>query len=170
MDDVQQATARLASLTGKQRAVLDLLCQHKSSKEIARTLGISPYTVDQRIAGARLKLGASNRGEVARAYAQLRQTCDESAYQSSHIPKKPEPVDLMTQAATEEAVFTFADVAVIEHRAPWDVETSFPTGLEAFDRRFGITGRFAAVVILAGTLAVILLAMVAMAKTLTELV
>ena len=39
----------LAGLTAKQREVLDLLIEHKTSMEIARRLGISPHTVDQRI-------------------------------------------------------------------------------------------------------------------------
>jgi len=61
----------LTSLTGKQRAVLDLLIEHKTSKEISRLLGISPHTVDQRIMLARAKLGVATRGEVALAYRRL---------------------------------------------------------------------------------------------------
>jgi hypothetical protein len=53
--------------------VLDLLIENKTSKEIARTLGISPYTVDQRIALARGKLGVSSRAELAAYYRQMRQ-------------------------------------------------------------------------------------------------
>ena len=62
----------LASLTDKQRAVLDLLIEHKTSKEISRILGISHHTVDQRIMLARTKLGVATRGEVAQAYRRLR--------------------------------------------------------------------------------------------------
>lgn len=58
-------------LTEKQRAVLDLLIQHKTSKEISRALGISPHTVDQRIMLARAKLNVSSRSEVAQAYRRL---------------------------------------------------------------------------------------------------
>lgn len=61
----------LDALTAKQREVLDLLIQHKTSKEISRILGISPYTVDQRILLARGKLGVSSRNEVAQAYRLL---------------------------------------------------------------------------------------------------
>src|SRR6188768_4307779 len=61
----------LAGLTAKQREVLDLLIEHKTSKEIARALGISPHTVDQRIFFAREKLGVTSRGEVAVAYRRL---------------------------------------------------------------------------------------------------
>lgn len=61
----------LEALTAKQREVLDLLIQHKTSKEISRILGISPYTVDQRILLARGKLGVTSRSEVAQAYRLL---------------------------------------------------------------------------------------------------
>lgn len=61
----------LTSLTDKQRAVLDLLIEHKTSKEISRILGISRHTVDQRIMLARAKLGVATRGEVAQAYRRL---------------------------------------------------------------------------------------------------
>lgn len=61
----------LTSLTSKQRDVLDLLIEHKTSKEISRTLKISPHTVDQRIMLARAKLGVTSRSEVAQAYRRL---------------------------------------------------------------------------------------------------
>lgn len=61
----------LDALTAKQREVLDLLIQHKTSKEISRILGISPYTVDQRILLARGKLQVTSRSEVAQAYRLL---------------------------------------------------------------------------------------------------
>src|SRR3546814_3854238 len=57
--------ARWLRLTEKQRACLDLLIERKTSKEIARILGISKPTVDQRITAARIILGAANRDEAA---------------------------------------------------------------------------------------------------------
>jgi DNA-binding CsgD family transcriptional regulator len=65
-------------LTEKQCRVLDLLIENKTSKEIARTLGISPYTVDQRISLARGKLGVSSRAELAAYYRQMRKTSGRS--------------------------------------------------------------------------------------------
>jgi DNA-binding CsgD family transcriptional regulator len=65
--------------TDKQRRVLDLLIEHKTSKEIARALGISPYTVDQRISLARAKLGVSSRNELAARYREMREAADHSS-------------------------------------------------------------------------------------------
>ena len=74
------AGTALAGLTERQRQVLDLLIEHKSSKEIARVLGISPHTVDQRIRFAREKLGARSRGEAAVTYRRLLETCGQTTY------------------------------------------------------------------------------------------
>ena len=68
---LEPALDALTSLTSKQRAVLDLLIEHKTSKEISRILGISPHTVDQRIMLARAKLAVTSRSEVAQAYRRL---------------------------------------------------------------------------------------------------
>src|SRR3546814_11183815 len=56
--------ARWARLTEKHRACLDLLLDHRTSKQIARILGIAKPTVDQRIAAARFILGASKCGNA----------------------------------------------------------------------------------------------------------
>ena len=82
-DDVP--VIKLAALTAKQRDVLELLIRHKTSKEIARVLGISPYTVDQRIAAARKKFGVDTRKELAEAYQRLADVSQELIYQSSHV-------------------------------------------------------------------------------------
>lgn len=63
-------------LTDKQRACLDLLIEHKTSKEIARLLDISKHTVDQRLNAARDTLGARDRNETAFVYGQLKQIYD----------------------------------------------------------------------------------------------
>lgn len=69
------------SLTDKQREVLDLLIEHKTSKEIARELGISPHTVEQRLRYAKHKLNVSRRSDLASTYRRLRATCEEIAYE-----------------------------------------------------------------------------------------
>ena len=52
-------------LTTGQRECLDLVAQLQSSKQIARRLGISPYTVDQRVARACRALGTTTRADAA---------------------------------------------------------------------------------------------------------
>lgn len=81
----------LLELTSKQRDVLDLLIQHKTSKEISRILGISPHTVDQRIMLARAKLGVGTRGEVAQAYRRLLEIYEQPVYEHSHVGFPPLP-------------------------------------------------------------------------------
>lgn len=83
----------LLELTAKQREVLDLVIQHKTSKEISRLLGISPHTVDQRIMLARGKLGVGTRGEVAQAYRRLLEIYEQPVYELSHVGFPPLPVE-----------------------------------------------------------------------------
>lgn len=60
-----------SELTEGQKACLRLVGQHYTSKEIARKLGISPFTVDQRLDAARRKLNTSSRKDAAKMFAQL---------------------------------------------------------------------------------------------------
>ena len=66
----------LSDLTEKQIEVLDLLLQHKTTKQIARELAIAPNTVDARIATVRDKWGTVDRKATARVYAHLLETCE----------------------------------------------------------------------------------------------
>jgi len=59
----------IESLTDGQKQCLRLVFQHMQSKEIARALGISVATVNQRIDGARAKLGNVSRVAAALALA-----------------------------------------------------------------------------------------------------
>ena len=61
---------RIAKLTEKQRACLRLVLMHKSSKEIARELGLQVDAVDQRIKTAMKTLGVQSRVEAARLLAE----------------------------------------------------------------------------------------------------
>jgi DNA-binding CsgD family transcriptional regulator len=58
----------LKRLTSKQRDVLALIADNRTSKEIAGTLGISESAVNQRIEMVRARLGGLPRGELARLY------------------------------------------------------------------------------------------------------
>lgn len=69
----------LSRLTDGQKACLRMVYRHMSSKDIARTLGISPHTVDQRLRIAMRALGVGSRVEAARILVEL----EGGAYQSS---------------------------------------------------------------------------------------
>ncbi len=79
-------------MTDKQRACLDLVLERKTSKQIARELGISKYTVDQRITAARLALGARDRADTANRYARIRMICDRIACDPVEVPGIAQPV------------------------------------------------------------------------------
>jgi DNA-binding CsgD family transcriptional regulator len=53
------------TLTTRQREILDLIVQGRSNKEIARTLGISPFTVKEHVRGVFRKLGVKCRAAAA---------------------------------------------------------------------------------------------------------
>jgi DNA-binding CsgD family transcriptional regulator len=77
---------KVAKLTQKQREVMQLVVERKSSKEIARILNIAKPTVDQRIASARQTLGAPNRDAAAILFQQGSKTNDRVIYDTACIP------------------------------------------------------------------------------------
>ena len=77
-----------ARLTDKQRACLDLVLEHQTSKQIARRLNISKQAVDLRLTTARDVLGAANRAAAAIRYAQLKQTYDRIPWDAIILPAK----------------------------------------------------------------------------------
>ena len=80
---------RWSRLSDKQHACLELLLARQTSKQIARRLDISKFTVDQRLTSARDILGAANRAETAIIYARLKAICDRIAYHPVDIPTLP---------------------------------------------------------------------------------
>ena len=63
--------ASVDRLNEGQRDCLRLVLAHLTSKEIARELGVSPHTVDQRLRTAMRVLDAGSRFEAARIFAAL---------------------------------------------------------------------------------------------------
>ncbi|MGZ3268431.1 MAG: helix-turn-helix transcriptional regulator [Croceibacterium sp.] len=120
----------LNSLTDKQRRVLDLLIEHKTSKEIARELGISPHTVDQRLQFAREKLGAGSRSELAQAYRRLLEVYGQLTYKPSGIADPPRKTDggHGAQGPLSQSVKPAA-------------EADFQVGPELFEGRYGTLAR-----------------------------
>lgn len=113
---------KLTGLSEGQKAALALVAQYKSSKEIARILGISPHTVDQRMKRVQAILGVNSRFEAARLFAaapaqtteQPGTTWGDLIYHPSDIPIGAPPADTGASAAEEDQA---ADRAMTLHQA-----------------------------------------------------
>ena len=157
----------LGELTDKQREVLDLLIQHKTSKEIARRLSISPHTVDQRIQFAKEKLGANSRSEAAVTYRRLLETYGHVTYDESGIadadpmadqadgPQGPLPVSSLRQR--------------FRSRPSHGPEADFQVVPELFDGRFGTLLRLGTIFAIALFLVLVVLGGLAMFAELSDL-
>lgn len=89
--------ARIDSLSDGQKACLRLVHGHLSSKEIARKLGISRHTADQRIALACQKLGVTSRRDAAILFGQY----DPFIYERSHIALQSEVQPFSPEVSNE---------------------------------------------------------------------
>lgn len=68
----QQLAARFATLTRRERQVLDLVVKGASSKSIARVLNISQRTVENHRAAVMKRMGATSLSDLIRAVMELR--------------------------------------------------------------------------------------------------
>ena len=164
--DRARAEELLDSLTDAQVDVLDRILMHKTSKEIARELGIAPNTVDQRLKSAWRKLGTNDRASTARRYALLKAICDRTIYGGPVVDLETLTHDMHIQGLPEGPLF------VVEDSATYSPQffRQHPTALEALDAKFGPIGRFAAIILGAALIAVIGLVTTTVAVTLGDLV
>jgi DNA-binding CsgD family transcriptional regulator len=88
MAEPENIAAVFQALTAKQREVLALVADNRTSKEIAGLLGISESAVNQRIEIVRARLGGLPRGELARLYRQefAQPAADEPTWKKIHVP------------------------------------------------------------------------------------
>jgi DNA-binding CsgD family transcriptional regulator len=102
---------RLSKITEGQRACLRFVFMHLSSKDIARELGISPHTVDQRIRVAIQQLGVTSRVEAARLLAASEGVApyQPTIYQSPHIAMSPPAASYPASANAPERTEGCAD-------------------------------------------------------------
>jgi DNA-binding CsgD family transcriptional regulator len=120
------AASKLTELSEGQKAALALVAQYKSSKEIARVLGISPHTVDQRMKRVQAILGVHSRFEAARIFVAASALSDDQEpdsigtswgdliYHTSDIPITPDSGQVQPSAADRNPA---ADGAMTLHQA-----------------------------------------------------
>ena len=147
----------MANLTEKQRECLHLVVLRKSSKEIARILGISKPAVDQRLVSARRVLGASTRDEAALIYARASGTYDRILYDPACVPShdvfgSEGPQDERSNSFMLEEVSSTYDVDTAHDVNFWPQILKEPGG------ELGTGQRIAIVVVLTiGILAIVLI-------------
>lgn len=161
------ASEMLESLTNKQVEVLDQLCLHKTSKEIAHALGISRHTVDQRVSSVRTKWNLPTRQEVVRLYRELRESA-ENRNDSICEPLIYEPSQVGIEAGADHPERKNRTTSMVEDLAPaalatpglFQANAQGITLVDRLDLHFGPSGRFVAVIgltfMMALTLALVL--------------
>lgn len=110
-------------LTDKQAAVLDLLANGRTSKEIAGALGLSESAVNRRIELLRTRFGGITRLELARRYrdwAAFHGITDgvETDRQSLRLAE-PAAAEQKPLEDGEDAALTFRDSVAISIDPPW---------------------------------------------------
>jgi len=147
--------------------VLDLLIEHKTSKEIARILRISPHTVDQRIQFAKDKLGAHSRSEAAMAYRRLREIYGQVTYEDSGIAVLAGPPQdgLVPQVPFQETLRGMRTQSIPSA----DTELDYAVVQELFEGRHGTLVRLGAIVAIAVLLVIVVVGGVAILSQLSLL-
>ena len=170
MQQMSNDGALWARLSDKQRACLDLLLERRTSKQMARMLGISKPTVDQRIAAARVILGAGDRDEAARIYGRLKAVYDRGIYDPVQLPELPKFVP---------SDFPDGDpinVAILSDARPRSFGTEagrgggFPPSRDIWRHDNSLRARIMIMAAMLAVLLVILLAGLGIAQALTELI
>lgn len=80
---------RVALLSPKERECLRLVLENRSSKQIARQLGISQTSVDTHVRRARAKLGTQDRYEAARLVEAWERVAEHGAEAAGRGPEPP---------------------------------------------------------------------------------
>lgn len=164
--DPRKARDLLGLLTPAQVEVMDRVLLHKTSKEIARDLGIAPNTVDQRVKAVWRKLGTDDRASTARLYGELKAICGQTTYGSAVIDQSDFLDNFDTQDLPVDPEFKVEDSATFPSQS-W-VDRS--KGLEAFDAKFGKFGRVVMIFLCAVLVAIVGLIVTSVAVTLGDLI
>lgn len=162
--------ARVERLTAGQRACLDLVDDHATSKEIALRLGISRHTVDARLRQAMQTLGVTSRREAAVIWraASGAEAYQPFAYQPPHLEplaaRDDTPFHGMqderdaTPLTTDRLALAAGEVA---DAAAWSFQPAPQPGPAGILRLWGGANDLTPVQRIAGILVVTILAMLA---------
>ena len=171
MSKLRSSGGSLFELTEKQREVLDLLIEHKTSKEIALELGISPHTVEQRLRYAKAKLGIDRRSDLASTYRRLRDTYKETVYDDSYVERSAIPLSKKGESSEPQGLILTKGVDD-ESPPETDIDQSPMVRLvpEALEGRSGTWMRIVAVFAVAVGILIIWLLAMAVLEQLSRLI
>lgn len=166
VNDLAERNIVLATLSERHKAVLDLVCEDFSYKEIAHRLDISVRTVEQRMASARISLGTYDRPSTARAYRHLRMMCGQTTYGLSPLDFESPRILPRQSDVGSSPVFTLSDAAFSGD--VW-VERAGPEYRPRGDDFWGRVNRFGMIVLIALGIAAGLAVLIATMNGLNDL-
>ena len=127
LDTDSELAARVARLSPGQLDCLRLVDQHRSSKEIAVELKISPHTVDQRIRGALQILQVERRTQAARLVSQVCGPYQRLIHQSPHVEVAPferHPEGAVSKIRHADRAGEFGGAGLITEQSQVSIRTS----------------------------------------------
>ena len=148
---------RFARLTRKQRDVLELLVEYKTSKEISRILSISPHTVDQRIDSVRRMLGGVGRRELIQAFLDDERICQQLTYEESPMVPSHDSVEQLSTEGQQVPQPLLAPLR-IEQASKESEDRGYRVLPELFEGKSGTLFRIAAIAIIAVLVSLMMLA------------
>ncbi|WP_263588881.1 helix-turn-helix transcriptional regulator [Sphingopyxis sp. GC21] len=162
--------ARWRRLTDKQRVCLDPLIDGLTSKEIGRLLGISKWTVDQRIDTAKQVLDVQDRRAAAKEYARLKRIYDHVAYDPVEVPPAPMFVPSDFPDGDPSPVLTLSDSASPSFDAGIGSREFFLPFRDGWRHDYSIQARVVIMVGILFALVIVVFLGLGIAETLTRLV
>jgi DNA-binding CsgD family transcriptional regulator len=161
--------AKVTRLTAKQRECMRLVVLRKSSKEIARELGIAKPTVDQRITNARQILGARNRDEAAIIFARGTTEYDRVIYDSARVCGEASLADMPTLETRQELGLRL-DEPAMAYGDITEQQSKFRPGFQwSHPSEFDTTKRLAIIVGMTFSILAMILIGLSVAQSLTGL-
>lgn len=177
-------TERLfASLTPKQREVMELVADNRTTKEIGNALRISDSAVNQRINALRAKFGNVTRSELARifrAHSTTRadpadpqalrdhDTCQQMTGENLQLQPDANSPQLASQD-DEVGVFTLADAVQFRIDTPWQEPTDIRVVPRMLDGSNSLLVRGALIAVLTVSMLLGMMGVVGLAQGLTAI-
>ena len=115
----------ISLLSAAQIETLRHVFEHKNSKQIARIMGVSPHTVDERVRRSLKKLNVSNRVEASRILAAHGAFGDVTPYQ---------PLTYQLDDLGDDLSDPHADAGRSLFRRIFDIGSPFPTASQPVNR------------------------------------